>query len=119
MTCFSVTRNSIFLRVLSRTNGYAREGASSVGSPVPVYGSSGLGLQVPAGASSISTGPIMSGAIQNTEQIETGPSISFGAGLLFGYQITRSGGQQIGGPTILPDPGASTTYTSGKCASIP
>ena len=31
----------------------------------------------------------MSGAIQNTEQIETGPSISFGAGLLFGYQITR------------------------------
>jgi RHS repeat-associated protein len=82
-------------------------------------GSSGLGLQVPPGASSISAGPIMSGAIQNTEQIETGPSISFGAGLLFGYQITRSGGQQIGGPTISPDPGASITYTSGKCASIP
>lgn len=82
-------------------------------------GATGVGVQIPPGASSFAVGPLLSGDVQNTAQVVSGASESVSVSAVVGYQWTHSSSGNVAGWILSNEPGVSGGVTAGSCATIP
>jgi len=87
--------------------------------PATMCSSSGFATQFPPSGNSFSAGPITNGNVQSIQAVETGPSTTAAASVIFGYQTTFSTSGTAGGPIASPFPGFSMSATTGSCAVVP